>query len=194
MLEIDKSEFIFNLRLTQAYCEQQVQAGEVDPLDTLRTINPAYRNGRIFNHRPNEHPTLSGSIPNFIIEWAPTAGPYDNTLFAELFKEQLAYKMASVLTYKSEYQGRILMVEYDLNIADGASAVESEGFVDEMDFPPIDTWFYRAHNGNNGWVLFSWVPQQFTSFADKAIAVHFLNILHWFEDWAPAKCRSVMQA
>jgi hypothetical protein len=194
MLNIDKSEFVSNLRLTQAYCEQQLQAGEISPLVSLRTINPTHGEGRLFNYVPNEYPTFSGRIPNLIAEWTPTADPYDNTFFAELFEKQLAYKQASVRAQESQLPGKILVVEYNRDIPDGASAVESEGFVDTMDFPPIDTWFYQAYNGDYGWVLFAWVPQQFIKFADEAAAVHFLDIIHWFEDWGPAEFRSVMES
>jgi hypothetical protein len=194
MLDINKSEFVSNLRLTQAYCDRQIQAGEISPLVSLRTINPTHGEGRVFNYVPNEYPALSGRIANLIAEWAPTADPYDTAFFAELFEKQLAYKQARVLAHESQLSGKILVVEYDCGIPDGASAVDSEGFVDAIDLPPIDTWFYRAYNGDNGWVLFAWVPQQFIKFADEAAAVHFLDIIHWFEDWAPAEFRSVMES
>ena len=192
MLDIDESEFISNLLLTQAYCEQQMQTGEISPLVTLRTINPIHGEGKVFNYRLNDYPTLSGKTPKLIAEWAPSADPYDNAFFLELWEKQLAHKKAGVLAYESQYQGKILVVEYDCDIPDGAAAVESEGFVDAVDFPPIDTWFYRARNSDSGWVLFCWVPQHFISFADEAIAVHFLDIIHWFEDWAPVECGSVV--
>ena len=160
MLNISKSEFASNLKLTQAYCEQQMQAGEICPLTTLRTINLPHGEGSVWNYIPNKYPNLSRKIPNLIAEWTPKADPYDNALFVELFEKQLAHKKSSVLIHELQLQGKILVVEYDCNIPNGGvAAVESEGFVDNLDFPPIDTWFYRAYNGDNGWVLFAWVPQ-----------------------------------
>ena len=68
-------------------------------------------------------------------------------------------------------------------MVDGASEVESKGFVDINDCPPIDTWFYKIWKNDSRWVFFSWVPQKFIEFADKAVAVNCVDCLTWYEDW-----------
>lgn len=192
MLNIDKNQFLLNLRLTQAYCERQLQLGNESDIAVLRSLNPVYGEGRLFNYKPNKFATLSGEIPELVVEWATTADPYNSEFLGELLENQLAQKaVAGGLSYDVAFEGKILAVEYDDDIPDGVAAVESAGFVDEWDFPPIDTWFYRVY-GPHSWVLFAWVPGQFVERADAAVEVHFLDIIHWFEDWAPLDYQLVM--
>ncbi|MBD2770519.1 hypothetical protein IC235_21755 [Hymenobacter sp. BT664] len=195
MLAINPKQFLLNLRLTQAYCECQLQRGNKSDSAVLRSLNPAYGEGRLFTYKPNTFANLPSELSGLLVEWAPDASPWDSAFLGEVLENQLAQKSHTAgLIYDMTFEGKILAVEYDVNIPDGVAAIESAGFVDGMDFPPIDTWFYRVRNGNDGWVLFAWVPQQFIKAANKAIAVHFLDIIHWFDHWAPEEYRKIMES
>ncbi|HEX8506920.1 MAG TPA: hypothetical protein VF630_16260, partial [Hymenobacter sp.] len=113
-------------------------------------------------------------------------------LFLNLFEEQLKVKEALRFVRVAKYDGEILAVEIDNTIVDGASESVSEGLVDVYDMPPIDTWFYKVE-GDNGILLFAWIPKEFKWFADEAIAVNVVDMLRWFKDWYPADYRRVME-
>ncbi|HEX8348540.1 MAG TPA: hypothetical protein VF598_01140 [Hymenobacter sp.] len=186
MVAIDQTRFFANLRLTQAYCEQQLQHKEKIEWVVLRsTINPVCKDGEWFAHMPgafNEKP-----IP--WDEWVKKSDPYYQDSFVELFSKQLEFKKAASngLSCNDADRGRILVVEYGENIPDGAVEPETEGLFDKWDLPPIDTWFYNDYSATRGGILFAWIPERFIELADKAIGVQFLDILNWFEkprDWA----------
>ncbi|WP_310395294.1 hypothetical protein [Hymenobacter sp.] len=113
-------------------------------------------------------------------------------LFLNLFEKQHEFKKALNLECVLKCEGEILAVEIDNTVVDGASEAASEGLVDGYDMPPIDTWFYHAE-GDNGMILFAWIPKEFKWFADEAIAVNVVDMLRWFKDWYPADYRRVMQ-
>ncbi|TPG67348.1 hypothetical protein EAH73_06385 [Hymenobacter nivis] len=116
-------------------------------------------------------------------EWSEKADPYNSETFMELFREQLAYKKRETdkIEQDVQYRGKILVIEYGLNIPDGAVEVETGGIFDEFDFPPIDTWFYNGYYESGEGVLFAWIPARFVEYADRAIDVQFLDVLHWFK-------------
>lgn len=85
-------------------------------------------------------------------------------------------------------QGRILSFETQLSTYDGAPIVESRGFVDEGDVPPIDTWFYlREQMPGFDWpVLYCWIPDAFEPVMQNAIDVEMLASYHWLDEADPA--------
>lgn len=181
MITIDQHRFFANLQLTQAYCAQQLRQPPKPEWQVLRSIvGPVRAAGKWFATIPDG--SGGGSRPVLWEEWTRKSDPFYGDAFVELFDWQLAYKAreSAALTHDSDCPGKILVVEYGMNIPDGAVEVETEGFFDEWDLPPIDTWFYNDYNPGRGGILFAWIPEQFTDLADKAIAVHFLDIMHWF--------------
>jgi hypothetical protein len=189
MITIDQAEFFSNLRLTQAYCEQEMQREEKVDMCILRSIiNPIWKDGKWFAHMPSLDgmASIEQSIP--WEEWTKKSDPYYLESFIGIFKRQLAFKKAlsDKLTHNDIYKGKILVVEYGENIPDGAAEPETDGFFDEWDIPPIDTWFYNDYSVARGGILLAWIPERFVELADKAIEVQVLNILNWFEkprDW-----------
>lgn len=185
MITIDQAQFFANLRLTQAYCQQRLKQKEEAEWTGLRSIiNPIYKDGEWFAHMPggfNKKP-----IP--WAEWAVESDPYYHDTFVDLFHRQLQFKHAvsDELNYDDVYRGKILVIEHGENIPDGAADPETEGFFDEWDLPPIDTWFYNDYSETSGGILFAWIPEKFIELTDKAISIQLLNILNWFEkprDW-----------
>jgi hypothetical protein len=188
VLDIDDNQFLSDLRVTQAYCEQQLkQKGKPDSVILRSIINLVYKDGKWLDTPSFE---VSNSDEQTILweEWSKIADPYDLESFNKLFYKQIEYKRTLINKPKHEniYQGKIVVVEYGLNIPDGAAEVETEFFFDEFDLPAIDTWFFKASDKRFGGILFAWIP-------NKAIDIQFLNIIHWFEDWAPLDYQAIVK-
>lgn len=85
-------------------------------------------------------------------------------------------------------QGRILGFETQLSTYDGAPIVESQGFVDEGDVPPIDTWFYLREQvpGFEFPILYCWIPQGFEALMEHTRAIEILDSYHWLDEADPA--------
>lgn len=186
MIIIDQPQFFANLRLTQAYCQQQLEQKEKAEWTGLRsTINPIYRDGEWFAHMPGNF----DETPIPWAEWTKESDPYYHDSFVELFRRQLEFKYTASegLSYDTIHQGKILVIEHGQNIPDGAAEPETDGFFDEWDLPPIDTWFYNDYSSaEKGGILFAWIPERFIGLAERAIEIQFLGILNWFEkprDW-----------
>ncbi len=179
MINIDQTQFFANLRLTQVYCQQLGQKGKVEWTGLRNIINPLYKDGEWFVHMPG--PLHEGPIP--WNEWTKQSDPYYHDAFTELFRKQMELKQAlsDKLSHDSICLGKILVIEYGLNIPDGAVEVDTEGFFDEWDLPPIDTWFYNDDSVEQGGILFAWIPEKFVALVNKAISIQFLNTLSWFE-------------
>lgn len=180
MLTINQEEFFTSLKITQNYCAQQLQQPwQSEALALCTSLQPVYHNQQWFVTPPG---LAVGEATIKLAEWLRTSDPYYPARFAEVFAQQLTYKASAVARLPRQvfYPGRILVVEYGHNIPDGAVEVETAGFFDEFDLPPIDTWFYNGYNESQRGILFAWIPEQFADLAQRAIDLQFLNILHWF--------------
>lgn len=87
------------------------------------------------------------------------------------------------------FTGRLLLLRFDLQIADGLSMSESAGFFDIYDTPGWDTWVWyevdweaaRA-NRERSEFLVSWMPPSFIEHAEQGIRVNCVNCLTWAND------------
>jgi len=101
-----------------------------------------------------------------------------------LFPGQLKYKESIVAQWTNSYndfKGKIVVVDYEATVLDGASEHESDGFFDLYDLPPIDTWVYLTRNNKGRKDLYAWIPDPYVSLAKKAIEVNCLDLINWFE-------------
>lgn len=184
MITIDQTKFLYNLKLTQAYCEQQLHhRGKPDWAILRSIINPVCKDGKWFVHMPDHNMAAFDEKHIPLEEWARKSDPYYHDAFVELFNQQLDFKtsVSNKLESDGVYQGKILVVEHGENIPDGAVEPETDSFFDEWDLPPIDTWFYNDYSPSRGGILFAWIPEKFIGLVDIAIEIQFLDILHWFE-------------
>ena len=87
--------------------------------------------------------------------------------------------------------GRILVFQTQITTQDGAPIADSEGFVDEGDIPPIDTWlflkdgFYRHGYDYSDLALFCWIPQEFEPKMQAAIDVEIFDSYDWLDELNP---------
>jgi hypothetical protein len=83
------------------------------------------------------------------------------------------------LSHPTQTDGSILIYMPNETVFDGASEVASEGFFDDHDAPPWDTWFHYS-NGK----LFSWVPSALIPLAQAGIDANCVQCIDWAECWA----------
>jgi hypothetical protein len=159
---IDILRFYDNLLITQYYCEQQmIQFPEKPAGLILRSYNENYGRKSLTPHR---------KVDLRIIELVP-----------EMFLKQLEHKNTVVTWEKSakDFEGRIIVIDYEAAVIDGVSESESDGFIDLYDLPPIDTWFYMTKNNEDRVDLYAWVPNYFVPLVEGAIAVNCLDLISW---------------
>jgi hypothetical protein len=80
------------------------------------------------------------------------------------------------LTVPTETEGAILIYRTNRTVYDGASEVASEGFFDDHDAPPWDTWFHYREGK-----LFSWVPAVLMPLAQAGIDANPARCIEWAE-------------
>jgi hypothetical protein len=130
----------------------------------LRTINPRYEDKPFYNF-DGEYI----SPPELEFNYAPV-------LFYILsLREEKINGIKDINAL-----GKILRFEINITTIDGAPVVNSEGFVDECDIPPIDTWFYITKR-----YLYCWIPTMFIRKMQDAIDVEILGSYAWFQDINP---------
>jgi hypothetical protein len=174
MYNIDKKVFDENLLITQTYCEMQLANTDKSVAEILRSFNPEYNGVKIFSYAPS---FLFKQITAVVWHENPLR---DNLqLYTDLFKQQLSFKKEVLNIFdQRDVKGKILSIKLDDSFWDGCSEDCSDGFIDQFDCPPIDTWVYLIDNPENR-VLYAWVPQQFVELIDVAIAVNALDCMSW---------------
>lgn len=194
MLKIDKGIFIENLRLTQAYCNLQMNNGETDIAKMFRTYNPNINGKPLFSFRGEtfDMELAPGLRHCTLTDWQIDPLERGN-LIDTLFQEQINFKRQSMLAdIEPTYDGDILVSEIDYTVVDGASEVASLGLVDVYDLPPIDTWFYLARNFETR-LLFAWIPGKVKHYANEAVLVNCIDCIKWFREHLPKEYQLMME-
>ncbi|MFK7933087.1 MAG: hypothetical protein AB8G22_06220 [Saprospiraceae bacterium] len=172
-MEIGWKEFQQNLKLTQTYCDNQLNNQLKSTARTLRSINLSYHKTRYFEFRWEEEFKLE------LVRWNTKVLDENFGSIESIFIDQLDYKKEKVNVENHKFNGNILVSEFESTVIDGVSEVESEGLIDIFDLPPIDTWFHLVEK-NGRMNMFAWVPKKFYSQAVKAVEVNCLDLLYWF--------------
>ena len=180
--------FAWCLAETRAWC--QMQGERDDPVNSLRT--PALR------------PACMEEEVTYCYEW----GDGDNK---QALLSTLSQKRAEALWQRGQYPrdtrdgtqgGRLLISSPEDSDVCGLSVAFSEGFIDDEDVPPWDTWFwyveeaytespeYRRACNASQWATTSlahhwlcWVPDAFVPLAEEGIAVNPMGCLVWASDY-----------
>jgi hypothetical protein len=183
MLDINQTKFHENLLLTQAYCEQQLTKTHKNYAAILRSFNPVIGGKEIFSFELGRYGEDADGTFLFFSKWNSDPLEEGNkSLYDDLFDQQLQHKKEIISEIDTnEFKGQILIVEVDLTVLDGASEVESGGFIDFYDCPPIDTWFYKTQKGS-GIIFFAWIPEPFVSLVSKGIDVNPVDCFYWHRE------------
>ena len=78
------------------------------------------------------------------------------------------------LPFPDADEGKVLIYTPSENVSDGTSEYSSNGFFNENDAPPWDTWFHYSDRQ-----LLSWIPAGFVPFAQKGIDVNMVQCIEW---------------
>src|SRR6476620_1602113 len=155
---ISPEQFQYNLNRTIAWTQQIVEGirnpSAINYARVLRTINPIYEGKPFYNYYDDYI-----APPEIEINFAPVL-----FYILSLRKEKIKPKM------KINELGKILRFQVNISTLDGAPITESEGFVDDADIPPIDTWFYSTKE-----YLYCWIPTLFVPKMQGAIDVEILD-------------------
>ena len=174
-------EFVQNLRKTVAWTE------------FLMSLEETVEVYRIFR---KTIPKIGG-VPLFdLFHWeVDWHFPVDKLeTFQVALKEAMAVRKDPGSTLP-EINGRILCFDIGLSTNDGAAWPESDGFMDEWDIPPIDTWFalnddrarYKAGT------LFCYIPEAFIKYVENAISVEIFGSYQWLDVLYPEMDAAVRQ-
>lgn len=82
--------------------------------------------------------------------------------------------------------GRLLSFIVEGCFSDRVAETETEGFFDENDLPPWDTWVAFIRESGT---LVSWAPPSFVATVEKAIRTHLVDAYAWLTDDAIAELR-----
>ena len=72
--------------------------------------------------------------------------------------------------------GRLLAYAPDENLADGAARFASQGFFDDDNVPPWDTWVAFSQG-----ILVSWVPKQLLALVQRGLEVHVEGCIRFLD-------------
>ena len=171
---IDRNIFLENLKLTQNYCESHKMVDKKNICSILRNINPVINGNKVFDFKNiNDDQFGKLQLTNWKID--PL---YKKDIINEIYIIQLNYKKLNVIKKQSISDGKILITRYKDTLFEGFCELVSNGFIDEYDLPPIDTWFYLDDTAD----LYSWVPNEFIPNVDKAINSSSTDIYSWIEN------------
>ena len=173
---VDKKEFLENLKLTQSYCDEKLKDSSKSLASILRTINPIINEKQIFDYESEYFDFLNASLT--LTKWNLTEKQYYTDVVPSLYNKQLNTKKEYNKTSPTEFNGRILVSDYECSVTDGASEVEAKGLIDIHDLTPIDTWIYI--DNKNG-LLYSWIPEKYVDLINNAVLVNCVDILKWMD-------------
>lgn len=92
-----------------------------------------------------------------------------------------------VNTGATKISGRVLCFYPELSLQDAVAYVASDGFIDQDDCPPWDTWLFYSnkdiemYHDDEHSCLYSWVPEMFVSQVNNAISEDTYDCLVWAE-------------
>jgi len=176
--DIHSDEFYENLVKTIAHTEKIISEiddqASIDYAAVLRTCNPTYHGAPLYHFYP-----IHG---RFVIEILEEFN-YGEMLAVALAPRDIAPSDLN----EPEKRGKLLAFEINISTIDGAPEVYSDSFVDNLDIPPIDTWFFVTSK-----YLYCWIPTMFVGKMQDAIDVEILNSYTWLEEADPAFNRMIM--
>ena len=90
-------------------------------------------------------------------------------------------KQQGMVNYLSSVPGRLLVVDLGSTMYDGLASNSTNGFYDESDAPPWDTWV-GLMMAERGAVLIAWIPQEFVDVAERGREVSGGECIHWLAE------------
>ncbi|MDO3695931.1 hypothetical protein QVZ41_13855 [Wenyingzhuangia sp. chi5] len=171
-METTQKVFLDNLAVTQKYITKY-KLSENQTTD-LRTLNFKIDNEYIFKFEKYD---ASYNQESFITTKWINNPINEKTTILNIFDKQIHLKREALVgDYEVEVSGRILISNYYDALWEGYCEIVTEGFADEHDLLPIDTWFH-LENG----LLYSWIPEEYIEIASDCIWASSTDIFKWHE-------------
>lgn len=169
-----KEDIFYNLRLTQHYLKSRAENTSMKVSDACRTISPHFNDQLIYDSQSD--------IKDWLIDY------YDDKILKAIFKHQLEIKknLFAHQTFDQKItEGKILCFHYNETLVCGGSQQCSDGFIDNYNFPPIDTWIWIGEIDNEE-VLLAWIPDEFLKYCQGGIDCNPEGCIAWLEIVFPA--------
>jgi hypothetical protein len=192
MTDKNNSIEVFQTRLleTIAWCNLKIRVG--DPIDSLRTPEfcpePITRN--IYVPTAGQKRKLDWKDANLIVKDLDYSG-FDTPEKRFAVMDTLAEQRADALRAENAYPdlshpdfsgGRLIINDFLNSDVCGMSIMQSEGFFDEYDIAPWDTWIGFAKGERTG-ALICWVPSEFIALVEGGIAVNPVDCISWATEY-----------
>ncbi|GGH78022.1 hypothetical protein GCM10011379_45250 [Filimonas zeae] len=166
------NEFYSNLIRTINWTEKIIKGldteEKINYSRVLRSVNPDYEGVPFYRY--DEALSSYASTPGLSFD------------YLKVLDKALKPREDSSFVYRDiNLLGQILEFYIDVTTHDGAPAAETDGFIDESDIPPIDTWFYLTRTK-----LYCWIPKMFIRTIENACEVEILDSYRWVKDEYPA--------
>lgn len=114
--------------------------------------------------------------------WWNGAVPNPSTKVNELCRMRDAMIVGNSDDPKPSLQGRVLLFYPLESLCDGAAWQSSNGYFDQWNIPPWDTWFWYAKTPDGRDLLYSWVPAEFDELASVGVSVNPEECLAWLDN------------
>ena len=166
-----QNEIHQNLKLTKNYINFKTGNNVLNPNDDLRTIPPMFNDSLIYDPK--------STTKDWLIEYFD-----DETILIDIFNYQIETKKEHQTNHLSKTLnsiGKILCFEYFETLICGGSQQCSEGFIDNYNFPPIDSWFWIGEIREMK-VLLAWIPDKYVSLCQEGIDCNPEGCIDWLEE------------
>ena len=165
----------YNLNLTKYYCDS-LSSLQKNNAEILRTINLKLNNIELFSFKEMN---LYNNGKTIITDWKTEPISWTSNNIEVLLERQLEFKKKQTFN-KPEYKinGKILITRLEDILYEGFCEDVSNGFIDEYDLPPFDTWFHLDTQNEK---LYSWIPERFIKLINEVIPCSSTDIYEWEE-------------
>ena len=173
----EPAPFEYNLTLTKSYCDSIIVSSQKSKAEILRTIQIKHNNINLYSFKTEN---LYNNGKTIVTEWTlnPLNHPEYNNIEMLFHKQLENKKKINLRNSNNKSLGEILITNYGDVLNEGFCEDVSNGFIDEYDLPPFDTWFHLDTQNEK---LYSWIPERFVKLIDEVIPCSSTDIYEWEE-------------
>ena len=165
------NEIIQHLPSTMEYCNNQINKGNKYPANILRSVILEYQGQSIYNG--------DEQIQDWNLDY------FENTSILQgIYNEQLKVKKLFNKKEPHAFNGKLFCFNYMNTLVCGGSQANSDGLIDNYNFPPIDTWVWLGTYKEDK-LLIAWIPDEYIDLAQKAIDTNPEGCIDWLNEWYP---------
>lgn len=164
-------QVIENLPKTMEYCNHRILNHHESDSNILRSIITEINGKSIYSG--------DDKIQDWKIDYLN-----DNQWLHDIFQQQLASKKLIQIKKAKGLNGKLISFNYNETLICGGSQASSNGFIDNYNFPPIDTWVWLGTFKKDD-LLIAWIPNKFIQLAQAGIDANPEGCINWLSEWYP---------